>query len=69
MKQPLAGLPVVKQTIAGFPVELSKDAPSDKVVVHPELWRKIVETIERASVRDRCVFIDGHFYPEARYEN
>ena len=25
-------------TIAGFPVELSVDAPSDRIVCHPEVW-------------------------------
>jgi hypothetical protein len=35
----------VTHTIANIPVELSNDAPNDKVVLHPEVWMKIRDTV------------------------
>ena len=35
--------PSISRTLAGIPVELSVDAPKDKIVMHPEIHRQLVE--------------------------
>lgn len=35
-------------TLAGFKVELSKDAPTDHIILHPEVLQRIQETFSYA---------------------
>jgi hypothetical protein len=43
--------PALKRTLAGIPLEVCKDAPSDRIVIHPD----VVASVDRLAFKNSVV--------------